>query len=133
MKTFNKFMLLLLFLFIFTPGISNSQSLHFCQSVDEYGEPVNESEYIKISSDGGYLDFLVRTDSRIGVNSVYFKIYKIKNGKEIYDNTIWQDVEPEWTWFWKEIIFYEDGVFNVYVYDENGLFLASGTIEVNYR
>jgi hypothetical protein len=101
--------------------------------VDEYGDPVNESDYFTISLDGGYLDFLVQMDYRVGVNLVCFKIYKVENGKEIYDNSIWQDVEPNWTWFWKEIIFYEDGIFNVYVYDEKENFLASGTIQIEYE
>lgn len=133
MKIFNKSLLHLLFLFLFTPGVSNSQNLFFCESVDEYGDPVNESDYFTISLDGGYLDFLVQMDYRVGVNLVCFKIYKVENGKEIYDNSIWQDVEPNWTWFWKEIIFYEDGIFNVYVYDEKENFLASGTIQIEYE
>jgi hypothetical protein len=124
----------ILFSFFLTAScITYSQSLYFCESVDEHGEPVNSSGTFTISSDGSYLDFLVRTDNSIGVNSVCYKIYEVKNGKEIYDNTIWQEVEPEWTWFWNEIIFYKDGTFNVYVYDEEENFIASGTIEINYK
>lgn len=132
MKTLEYSARLMLFFFLFISGITYSQVLYFCESVDEYGEPVNSSNNFTISYDGSYLDFLVRMDSSVGVGSVCYKIYEVKNGKEIYDNTIWQDVEPEWTWFWKEIIFYEDGLFNVYVYDEEGNFLASGTIEISY-
>jgi hypothetical protein len=121
------------FFLLFISCITYSQTLYFCESVDEHGEPVNSSNNFTISGDGSYLDFLVRTNNSIGVNSVYYKIYEVKNGKEIYDNTIWQDVEPEWTWFWNEIIFYEEGIFNVYVYNEDGNFIASGTIEINFR
>ena len=127
------FLQFVLFLFLFTAGVSYSQVLYFCESVDEDGEPVNDANYFTITQDGGYLDFLVRMDSRVGVYSVYYKVYKIRNGKEVYDNTIWQDVEPDWTWFWKEINFYEDGTYDVYVYDEWDNFIASSTIEIEFR
>jgi hypothetical protein len=128
MRTFKNTLRCLFILFLFTPGISNPQNLYFCETVDENGEPINESDHFSISSEGIYLDFLLRMENRIGVNSVCYKIYKIENGKEVYDNSIWQEVEPDWTWFWQEIVFNQEGEFNVYVYDEKGSLLASGTI-----
>ncbi|HVO76139.1 MAG TPA: hypothetical protein VMT35_19095, partial [Ignavibacteriaceae bacterium] len=132
MKNINTLLKYILTLFLFTAGVSYSQVLYFCESVDKDGDPVNHAERFTINSNGGYLDLLVQMDNEVGVNSVYYKIYEVKNGKEVYDNTIWQDVEPDWTWFWKQITFYNDGTYNIYVYDEDGNFLASNTIQIAY-
>jgi len=51
----------------------------------------------------------------------------------VYDNTIYQDVKPNWVWFWKQITFYDDGVYNIYVYDEDGNYLVSNTLEIEFR
>ena len=111
-----------------------AQVLHFCEDVDEDGYPKNESSTFTIGSEGGWLKVLVKLDDEIDCDEVKYVIYKVsRSGKEKYDNTITQDVEDNWVWFWKQITFYDDGKYNVYVYDKYDNFLTSGSVRINFR
>ena len=118
------------------PYSSLAQTLYFCEDVDDDGYAINEASVFNIPDDGGYLYFLVRLGSgrEINCDEVLFDIYKVDSrGKEEFDNTIYQDVEPDWNWFWKKITFYDRGTYKVYVYDEDSKFLTSGTVKIKYR
>lgn len=131
-----KKVLLLVFLVAATLTLSNSlkaQSLYFCESVDKDGYPVGESTTFTIPSSGGYLNMLVRLPYTLDVYSVRYEIYKVDPyGSETYDNTIYQDTEKNWVWFWKQVTFYKTGNYNVYVYDSNNYLLASNSIKIKY-
>ena len=92
----SKMLYLFFFLFLFSIGSSYSQTLYFCEDVDEDGYPIDESDVFTISTKGSYLDFLVRLDDEVNAREVYYKIYKYEDGDEVYDNTIYQDVKPNW-------------------------------------
>ena len=128
-----KSLMVLLFVFISVINIY-SQSLYFCEEVDEDGYAVNSSSTFTIPEDGGSLNILCRVGYDVDVYSVEFRIYEVySDGSESYDNTIYMDVEPDWIWFYKEIIFYRAGKFNVYVYTEDDDFLTSGTVKIKVR
>jgi hypothetical protein len=131
-----KKVLLFVFLVVGCIALSQSlkaQSLYFCESVDKDGYPVGESTVFTIPSAGGYLNFLVRLPYTADVTSVRYEIYKVDPyGTESYDNTIYQDVEKNWVWFWKQVTFYNTGNYNVYVYDSNNYLLTSGTVKIKY-
>ena len=83
-----------------------AQALFFCEDVDEDGYPKNESSSFTIGSEGGWLEVLVKLDDEVDCHKVKYVIYKVsRSGKEKYDNTITQDVEDNWVWFWQKIIF----------------------------
>ena len=110
-----------------------AQSLYFCESVDADGYPIGESTVFTIPAAGGYLNMLVRLPYTADVTSVRYEIYKVDPyGTETYDNTIYQDVERSWVWFWKQVTFYQSGNFNVYVYDSNNYLLTSGTVKIKF-
>jgi len=112
---------------------SYSQQLQFCEDVTDKGYAVTPSSVFNIGESGGYLKFLVSLPYRVGTYSVSYEIYKVDDdGYESYESTIYQDVEPSWTWFWKEVTFYRAGRFNVYVYDSDKNFLTSSTIRIQY-
>ena len=111
-----------------------AQCMHFCENVDADGYPENESTSFTIGSGGGWLKILVKLDDEVNCDEVKYVIYKVaRNGKEKYDNTITQEVEEDWVWFWKEVTFYDDGKYNVYVYDEYDNFLASSSVSINFN
>ena len=113
---------------------SYSQTLQFCENVTESGNPISSSTVFNIGSNGGYFKFLVNLPYRVGTRSVSYEIYKVDaDGYESYDNTIYQDVEPSWAWFWKEVTFYSAGRYNVYVYDADKNFLASETVQIQFK
>lgn len=135
MKTkINNIRLFFLFLiFACSVNVSLSQTLKFCEDVTQDGEPVEASSVFNISEKGGYLKFLVNLPYRVGTSSISYEIYKIDDdGYESYENSIIQDVEPSWTWFWKEVTFYKAGRFKVYVYDGDKNFLASSLVRIQY-
>ena len=110
-----------------------SQSLQFCEDVSKDGEPISVSSVFNIGTEGGYLKCLTKLPYRIGTYGVSYEIYKVDaDGYETYDNTVYQDVDPSWTWFWKEITFYKAGSFNINVYDGDKNFLASSQIRIQY-
>ncbi len=135
MKKLSVYFFIVIAIFLFT-GISRysySQSLQFCEDVSESGYPVSPSSVFNISDKGGYLKFLVNLPYRVGTRSVSYEIYRVDaDGYESYDNTIYQDVEPSWAWFWKEVTFYSAGRYNVYVYDADKNFLASETVRIQF-
>lgn len=111
-----------------------AQTLYFCEDVDEDGYPENESSSFTIPSSGGWLKMLVKLDDEVDCSQVKYVIYKVtRSGKEKYNTTINQDVEENWVWFWKKITFYDDGNYNVYVYDKYDNFLTSGSVRINYK
>lgn len=113
---------------------SYSQTLDFCEDVSSDGDALSSSSVFNIGSNGGYFKFLVKIPYRIGTSSVSYEVYKVdSDGYESYDNTIYQDVEPSWTWFYKEVTFYKAGRYNIYVYDGDKNFIVSETVRVQYK
>jgi hypothetical protein len=124
----------LIFLFLLSVSFVSAQSLYFCEDVDDDGYAINSSNTFTITEDGGSLNVLCRVGYEVDTYSVEYRIYKVdSDGDETYDNTIYQDVEPEWVWFYKEIIFYSDGKYNVYVYTDDDEYLTSGTVRIKVR
>lgn len=110
-----------------------AQTLQFCENVSGTGESVNPSTLFNIDQKGGSLKMLTTLPYRLGSTQVIYDIYRVDpTGEEKYDNTIYQDSDAEWTWFWKEVTFYSAGRYNVYVYDRDRNFLTSGQVRIQY-
>jgi hypothetical protein len=129
----------LLFVLVVIASVTLSQSLkaqtmYFCESVDNDGYPIGESTVFNIPSAGGYLNILVRLPYSLDVTSVRYEVYKVdRSGNETYDNTIYQDTQRDWVWFWKQVTFYKTGRYNVYLYDPSNYLLASGSVTIQYQ
>jgi hypothetical protein len=77
---------------------------------------------------------IFRLPYSINCREVRYEIYKVgRSGRETYDNTIYQDTERDWSWFWKKVTFYDVGKYNVYVYDCYDYLLTSGSVRTQYR
>ncbi|MDZ4712223.1 MAG: hypothetical protein SGI89_07835 [bacterium] len=135
MKIYSKLFIAVSFTILLSGFSANlySQSLQFCEDVTSDGIPIKASSVFNISSKGGFLKCLTSLPYRVGTNSVSYDIYNIDyDGNEKYSNTIYQDVDASWTWFFKEITFYDEGRYNIYVYDADRNFLASSQIRIQY-
>jgi hypothetical protein len=108
---------------------ASSQSMYFCEDVDSDGYPISESSTFNIGSNGGYLKVLIRLPYELNSYTAKYVIYR--NGD--YDNTIYQDAEKDWTWFWQKITFYKSGDYDIYAYDGNDNLLTSGYLRINMR
>jgi hypothetical protein len=131
---------LILFIIIFFAFVGfsknvKSQTLTFCESVSDDGKPVNESDVFYINKDGGSLYFLVNLPSDVNCTFITYKFNTIdKYGNEEYSTTITQDnMQENWTWFYKKIIFYDAGTYMIYVKDCNSKLLTAQkiTIKIN--
>ncbi|GDX51241.1 hypothetical protein LBMAG27_02880 [Bacteroidota bacterium] len=117
--------------FLFFANASQAQSLYFCEAVDKEGYAINESNTFVIGNNGGYFDLLVRLPYELKSYYVNYDIYEVKtDGSEIFSSTIRQDSQPEWEFFWKEMTFYDEGTYKIYVYDDNDYLLTSSTVKV---
>jgi hypothetical protein len=116
-------------LFALSHSDASSQTMYFAEGVDKDGYPITESSVFNISSSGGYLYILTRLPYNLDCKSVKYIIYR--NGE--YDNTIYQDTEYDWTWFWKKITFYKTGRYTVYLYDCYDELITSGNVRINFK
>lgn len=121
-------------LFVSMYGFANttqSQTLRFCENVSSSGDPIAESSVFNIDEKGGFFKFLVTLPYTVGTQSVNYEIYKVDSqGNESYESSINQDVDGSWTWFWKEVTFYNAGTYNIYVYDGAKNFLTSSQVRI---
>lgn len=129
---------ILVFLFIvissFTSNQTYSQTLYFCEGVDKDGYAIESASLFTISKSGGYLYFLCRIPWEISSRTVSYTIYKVDDyGYETFVETLYQDTERNWTWFWKKYTFYNSGTYNVYVYDGSNNLLTSGTVNIRIK
>lgn len=125
-----KQLILLLFLL---PFRLLSQQVIFCETVNHSGIAKNASKEFTIGHDGGFIKILVKMNKEVGSNTVIFDVYKINNGKELFDNTVRMEIQPALTWFYKEITFFKGGAYRVYVYDERDKLLGLGEVKINLR
>lgn len=115
------------------PFISNGQQVIFCESVDKSGAPKNSSKEFTIGSKGGFIKILVKLNNQIRSKSAVIDVYNVKDGKEVFNNSIKMKLQPEVTWFYNEITFYNTGEYNVYVYDERDKLLGVGKVKINLK
>lgn len=118
----------------FIVNMALAQTLHFCEGVDKDGNAVNSTTSFTISPKGGYLYFLVDLGFEAGTDEVYYEIYRVDSkGKEIYDRTIYQKVDPTWKKFSQQVMFTSPGKYNIYVYKGDGIYLTSNSLKITYK
>lgn len=110
-------------------NVARSQSMYFCESVDNNGYPVGESSTFTIGSNGGYLDVLVKIPYDLNCKSVRYEIYRNNE----YDNTIYQDTQNNWQWFYQQITFYKSGNYTISCIDCYDITLATGSLRIQMR
>jgi hypothetical protein len=131
-----KKILLIAFLTLVSILINSSiaQSLYFCEGVDKDGNAITPTNSFTISAKGGYLYFLVDLGYEIGTDEVYYEIYRVDSkGKEIYDKTIYKEVDPKSKKFAHQIMFTTPGKYNIYVYKGDGIYLTSNSLRINQK
>ena len=132
-KTFS--VLLFVFVFFLLSKSSFSQTLYFCEGVDDEGHPITASSTFYIPSSGGYFYFLVKLPYEIGCSYVAYELYEVDDsGYENYNTTIDQtDLSHNWVWFWKKVTFYKSGYYHVYVRDCYDFIFTDAYVNVYYK
>ncbi len=124
---------LILFIFLLIGFSAQAQDVIFCEKVGKDGMPINPSGYFSISKKGGFFNVLVKHKNPIASSEVTFDIYLMIDKKETFINSVKMKVNPESTWFYKEITFYKQGVYHVYVYNEKDRFLGVGKMQTTIK
>ena len=110
---------------------AHAQRISFCEKVDSTGKAISVSNKFRINKKGDFLYFHVNLPHEVGHDAVVYDLFWIdKDGKEHFDNSVKQKVQPGWTSFWKEISFYHSGTYRIYVYNDYDKFLCVGELAV---
>jgi len=129
--TFLQKVFFLFAIFLFASIISFSQTITFCESVDSAGNAKNVSSTFAIGANGGFINALVTLSNGINSNFVTYDVFAVNEDKsEEYESTIRQTIQPDFTWFSKEITFHKTGRYNVYVYDDKDRLLCVGRVTI---
>ncbi|HNQ61944.1 MAG TPA: hypothetical protein PKJ62_06105 [Bacteroidia bacterium] len=122
-----------LFLF-FTISVQTtySQKLTFCENVDGSGKISGASDVFTIGNSGGYFQLMVNMPGTVSSRHVLFDVYWVnpESRKELFENSIRVPVDPNWTWFKKEVTFYKAGEYIVYVYNDQDHLISSGKVKI---
>lgn len=105
---------------------SFSQTVTFCESVDDNGNPSGTSTVFNVHSDGGYLYVLVK-----GISNTKHVTYVIFYNDK-FSTVLSQDTQTNWTYCWKKITFYDAGEYSVKVYDGSDKYMATGYLTIKY-
>jgi len=122
-----------LLILLLIPFFGLTQDVKFCEKVDKSGNGTNISERFNISRKGGYIKILVHCGKRVNSKEAVIDIYSLKEGKEKFENSIRMSTNPYDTWFYKELTFFKEGDFVVYVYDEKDQMLGTGKVTLVFR
>ncbi len=123
----------ILFLLLVKMG-SAQYSLTFCENVNNDGKALHPSNFFMISDKGSALKFLVKADEGFKTDKMDFRIFYINDsGKEEEISKLPQKLEPNWTYTWKEVVFFDSGNYRVKVYDSNGTYLTSANVNVKQQ
>jgi len=130
LQSAKRFFFLLIFFFI--AHLSYSQTLTFCERVDSSnGTPLSPSSSFSIKAGGGFIMALVSMPKGINTSSVTYDIFRNnEDNSETFESTIKQNVQPEYTWFSKQITFHKKGKYNIYVYDGKSQLLCVGRVTI---
>ncbi len=120
---------------LFMVKVGSAQySLTFCENVNGEGKAQHPSNSFMISPNGSALKFLVKGDEGFKTEKLDYRIFYINDsGKEEEISKLPQKLEPNWTFTWKEVVFFDSGNYRVKVYDGNGTYLTSANVNVKQQ
>ena len=108
---------------------SFSQSLIFCESVDKYGHEINPADTFDISWQGGTLCVLLKTGHTLNTDSVNLEIYDVDSaGEAVLNGKITIDVQKNWLFCWKKLLFKDDGRYKINAYSAENILLGTGEL-----
>lgn len=113
---------------------SSGTQLYFVEEYTKDGKEVGKSDKFFISSKGGYITAMLRTDKPIGVGSVDVRLERESvSGTDIIDTQPY-DVSPEKNYFFfDKITFYKSGTYKVTVFKKDGTPIASGKVNIEFE
>lgn len=113
-----------------------SQTIRFCTSADEKGNPVGESTAFKEIKHDEALTCLINSPSPFKQTRYVLTIYKTySTGEEILDETQYVDVHKDWSWATSKVVFNcrtNSGSYKVTLNDLNGNTLSTAKLSIAF-
>ncbi|MCS6991336.1 MAG: hypothetical protein NZL95_05690 [Chitinophagales bacterium] len=103
-----------------------AQGLSFSAGEQARGE--NPSTFV-VASDGGAINIFFALPASAQATEVSFDIYRVSGNKEQYHATVKSPVSARKTAD-KQVWFYDEGRYRIYVYDEHDRLLSKGEFTV---
>lgn len=109
-------------------------TLTFCEEVNDAGRPNMSSNSFVVDGNGGVLKFLARADDKFNTADIEFRVFYLNDaGKEEEITRMPQKVESTWNYAWKEVVFFDPGVYKVKVYTSKGTYLTSSNLNIKNK
>ncbi len=109
-------------------NFSSAQKLTFCEKADASGNAINANTTFAVAKNGGPVTLLFNLAAGSKLSAVNFDLYKVVDGKEIYQSTIKQPISGSWVA--KQVTLYDAGKYSVYVFDDADNQLAKGELMI---
>jgi len=108
--------------------ISFSQSLTFCDKADAAGKAINANTTFTVAKNGGPVTMLFTAPPASKLSTVSFDVYRLDNGKEVLVTSMKQPVAGSQNYAAKQMTFYDEGRYRVYVFDDQDKPLARAEV-----
>jgi hypothetical protein len=106
-------------------------TLKFCVETGKDGTCKKQASEFTISKDGGTITFELKSHAPLETDKVRYKIFKLsEDGKEVFNNTIEQEIQGKWNYAWEEAVFYDPGTYKVMVYDKTDNLLCLSILKI---
>ena len=127
------FSIMILLLFLYAGNGFAQERIIFCESVDDNGNIKGEGTYFTIDENGSYVFAFVNLGLPVMSEYAYFYIYTVDDNERKLNDSFKMSINEEWEWFYTDINFYDEGMYEIEVYDDTDYLLANGTINISYR
>lgn len=122
-----------MFFLLFGYSLFSQSTLKFCVEAGKGDSCLHPTTEFDVSKDGGTVSLFVKPEDSIGVAKLVYRIYFVDayaNEKEV--QTIEQSTQPEWTYAWQDVVFYDPGTYKVKVFRKTAdeYLLCSGIVKI---
>ncbi|MFM7218175.1 MAG: hypothetical protein ACKO1U_09170 [Bacteroidota bacterium] len=115
---------------LFTTKVA-AQKVEFCEQVTQQGECIHAGSFFRVTDKGGRLQVVVHSAAPLaGDKAVLDLFFKDDSGKEKFESTIKVDVQPDWMWFSRQLVFQRPGEYVVYAYDSKGNLIGTASLTI---
>jgi hypothetical protein len=127
-----KRLLFLLFACVYLQAATGQTTLRVCNYADGDGKTTTAQNTFTIR-DGDELKMLVNSDKTLETSKLDYKIYRLSSsGYSSYETTISQDIENNWVWAYKGIIFHSSGFYLIKVYKRDATYLCENLVYIDW-
>ena len=109
-----------------------AQTIAFAEDIKPDGQMIGQNASFTIAKGGGTIKMLVTLKGKVNSTKVVYKVYRLDaKGNKYLDQTINDNVERQWLWFFTELFIRSPGIYLVELYSEGKkTVIASGKVKI---